>query len=133
MYHGCITVCPVLRVRMGTRDAVIIVLETGFSLGCIVCILLHLLLPFEETPGHEDEELPDYENPAGLYDSTADLSDTRPPVRRQSVDYNRPIFPREHESTGKLSNNGAALEYESVDPKLGPDPMGKVEMAEMKR
>lgn len=111
----------------------IIVLETGFSLGCIVCILLHLLLPFEETPGREDEELPDYENPAGLYDSTADLSGTVPPTHHHSVDYNKPIFPRDHTSTGKLGNNGAAMDEDSADRKVPRDPMSRVEMAEMKR
>jgi hypothetical protein len=108
--------CTDLPTGAHDRDAVIIILETGFSLGCVVCIILHLLLPFEGTPGDEDKELPDYEDPAGMYDSTVPTNTM--PRHRTTMDYNKPVFP---------------LEPYEPEEKAAPPPMGKVEMADMQR
>jgi hypothetical protein len=109
-----------MRVARGVslcREAVLLILETGFSLGCVVAILLHLLLPHEGVPGNEEEEVPDYEKPSGFYDST---ESTHPAVRPSMTDYNKPMFPMN------------VTERPSKAVPAGPGDY-KMEMANMKR
>jgi uracil-xanthine permease len=49
----------------GFRDACILVLSSGYSIGALMSIILHLLLPLEQ------EQMPDIQKPSALYDPTA--------------------------------------------------------------
>ena len=106
------------------REAVLLIMETGFSLGCVVSIVLHLLLPYEGVPGHDDEEMPDVEKPSGFYE---EAESTHPAARPSLVDYNKPIFPINHPSQQLKQQNSTHASDVAAPGNY------KVEMAQMKR